>query len=88
MTLRSLISILLFWVLSLPFPSAGEEIGGSWGHIRTPAMPVSALSTRGLDGFKTRIIKPGEWVKIDFVGNGWAAVFPVSTVERDEALCI
>lgn len=88
MTLRRLIPILLLWLLSLPSPSAGEEIGGSWGHIRTPAIPVSALSTRGIDGFKTRIIKPGEWVKVDFVGNGWAAVFPVDTVERDESLCI
>lgn len=62
--------------------------GASWGHIRTVSIPVDILSSRNLEGGKTGVIEPGEWIKVDFMGNNWVAVFPKDAVEQDESRAI
>lgn len=83
---RTICTALLVAVLSATAVSA--VWGASWGHVRTVATPVVVLSERHLDSRKTGIIEPGEWVKADFLGNNWAAVFPKDALQRQEARAI
>ena len=56
-----------------------------WGHLRTVNTPVAIMSTRNIESEVTRIIQPGDWVRVDFIGNNWAAIFEKHGAQREES---
>lgn len=56
-----------------------------WGHLRTVNTPVAIMSSRNIESDVTRIIHPGDWVRIDFIGNNWAAIFEKHGAQRPES---
>ena len=62
-------------------PSADQ----SWGHLRTVYSPAAVMSSRSIDSDLRMLLQPGDWIRIAFVGNNWAAVFAKDAPERKEA---
>jgi membrane-bound lytic murein transglycosylase MltF len=56
-----------------------------WGHLRTVNTPVAIMSSRNIESEVTRIIQPGKWVRVDFIGNNWAAIFEKHGAQREES---
>jgi membrane-bound lytic murein transglycosylase MltF len=56
-----------------------------WGHLRTVNTPVAIMSSRNVESEVTRIIQPGDWVRVDFIGNNWAAIFEKHGAHREES---
>ena len=59
--------------------------GRNWGQLRTASIPVTLSADRDLDSAVNGQILPGQWVKVDFLGNNWVAVFSKETTKRDES---
>jgi membrane-bound lytic murein transglycosylase MltF len=59
--------------------------GQNWGQLRTTRIPVTILADRHLDAAVTGQILPDQWVKVDFLGNNWVAVFAKEEHKRDES---
>jgi len=57
-----------------------------WGHLRTVSTPVPVMSARGMASDVRDILQPGDWVRVDLIGNNWAAVFDKHTATRKSAL--
>ncbi len=76
----------LFFLWALLWPGiVPDAFGQSWGQLRTANIPVTILADRHLDTAVRGQILPGQWVKVDFVGNNWVAVFAKNEIKRDEA---
>ena len=78
------IRLFLFWAL-LTFNAVPEIQGQNWGQLRTTSIPVTVLAERQLDAPSKGRILPGQWVKVDFHGNQWVAIFPKEEMTRDES---
>ena len=57
----------------------------TWGHLRTVSTPVAVMSDRSIESEVRHILQPGDWVRVDLLGNNWAAVFDKHTVVRKNA---
>ena len=76
----------LFFLWALLWPGiVPDAYGQSWGQLRTAAIPVTILADRHLDTSARGQILPGQWVKVDFQGNNWVAVFAKEENKREEA---
>ena len=85
MNFRSaLFAALVFSFFFIAVPAVAQE----WGAVYevTSNLNVRAKRTPKSDHVVT--LSKGERVKVDFIQNGWGAVFDVSDVERKEALAI
>ena len=56
-----------------------------WGYLRTVSTPLAVMSSRSIDSDVQSIIAPGEWIRADFFGGNWAAIFDKDAVQREEA---
>ena len=56
-----------------------------WGHLRTVNTPVAVMSSRDIESEVKSIIEPGEWIRADFFGGNWAAIFEKDATQRKEA---
>jgi hypothetical protein len=56
-----------------------------WGYLRTVSTPVAVMSSRSIESDVNSIIEPGEWIRADFFGGNWAAIFDKDAVQREEA---
>ncbi len=76
--------LVFIWALILfgVVPSAHSR---NWGQLRTASIPVILSADRDLDSAVNGQILPGQWVKVDFLGNNWVAVFPKEDTKRDES---
>jgi len=43
------------------------------------------MSSRNIESEVIKIIQPGDWVRTDFIGNNWAAIFEKHTSQRKES---
>ena len=43
------------------------------------------MSSRSIESEVTSIIQPGDWVRADFIGNNWAAIFEKNDSQREES---
>ena len=76
----------LFFLWALLWPGiVPDAYGQNWGQLRTAAIPVTILADRHLDTSARGQILPGQWVKVDFQGNNWVAVFAKEESKREEA---
>ncbi len=50
-----------------------------WGHLRTVSTPVPVMATPGIESEVQLLLQPGDWVRVNSVGNNWAAVFDKHT---------
>ncbi len=46
------------------------------------------MSARHIDAQVVGAIQPGEWIRADFIGNNWAAIFEKHANQRDESLAL
>ena len=69
----------------LLFGPAQTAHSRSWGQLRIANIAVTILADRKSDSAIRGQIPPGQWVKVDFMGNNWVAVFPKEATKRDEA---
>ena len=83
-TAATRLRLLFLWALLWP-GIVPDVFGQSWGQLRTASVPVTILADRHLDTSARGQILPGEWVKVDFLGNNWVAVFTKEEHKRDEA---
>jgi membrane-bound lytic murein transglycosylase MltF len=76
--------LFFFWTLLILIvaPNAHAQ---RWGQLRTASIPVTILADRHLDAAAQGQILPGQWVKVDFFGNNWVAIFPKEENRRDES---
>lgn len=56
-----------------------------WGNLRTVSTPVAIMASRSIDSEVRNIIQPGDWVRVDYIGNNWAAVFEKHGSRREES---
>jgi len=59
-----------------------------WGHLRTVSTPVPVMSARRITSEVRDTLQPGDWVRVDLIGNDWAAVFDKHTTTRKSALIL
>ena len=67
-------NVALVWLLVIPVicsPAAAQP----GGHLRTVSTPVAIMSSRSIDADVRHTLQPGDWVRVDAIGNNWAAVF-------------
>lgn len=76
--------LFFFWAL-LSFSVVPGVQSQNWGQLRTASMPVTIFADRHLDAAIEGQILPGQWVKVDFFGNNWVAIFPKEEIKRDES---
>ncbi|MDJ0665717.1 MAG: transglycosylase SLT domain-containing protein [Desulfobacterales bacterium] len=84
MTVAPRLRLFFFWILLLLAVAANAE-AQRWGQLRTASIPVTILAERHLDAAARGQILPGQWVKVDFLGHNWVAVFPKEENRRDES---
>ncbi len=65
--------------------AVSNAYGQRWGQLQTTRIPVTILADRHLDAPARGKILPGQWVKVDFFGNNWVAIFPKEATKRDES---
>ncbi len=82
-TVATRFRLLFLWALVWP-GFVPDAYGQSWGQLRTATVPVTILADRHLDTSARGQILPGQWVKVDFRGNNWVAVFAKGESKRDE----
>ena len=82
-TVATRFRLLFIWALVWPgiVPDAYAQ---NWGQLRTATVPVTILADRHLDSSVRGQILPGQWVKVDFRGNNWVAVFAKDENKREE----
>jgi membrane-bound lytic murein transglycosylase MltF len=68
-------------ILTLCLPSKAQ----SWGYLRTVYAPAAVMGSRSIESDVQAMLRPGDWFRIDFIGNNWAAVFEKHSLRRDEA---
>lgn len=78
--IRTIFTFLLVVLGTCPMVSAQP-----WGHLRTVNTPVAIMSSRDIESAVTNIIQPGDWVRADFIGNNWAAIFEKHASQRKES---
>ncbi len=76
--------LVFIWALILlgVVPSAH---GRNWGQLRTASIPVTLSADRDPDSAVKGQVLPGQWVKVDYFGNNWVAVFAKEDTKRDES---
>ncbi|WP_449242355.1 hypothetical protein [Desulfovibrio sp.] len=79
---RSLPALLAVLLLALP---AGAQ---EWGETATPVSPVNLRQSRDLTSPSRDVLMPGEVVRVDFLRDGWYAVFRPAEKTRDESKAI
>ncbi len=84
MTVAPRLRLFCFWILLLLAVAANAE-AQRWGQLRTASIPVTIMAERHLDATVRGQILPGQWVKVDFLGHNWVAVFPKEEYRRDES---
>ncbi len=84
MTVAPRLRLFFFWILLLLAVAANAE-AQRWGQLRTASIPVTIMAERHLDATVRGQILPGQWVKVDFLGHNWVAVFPKEEYRRDES---
>ncbi len=84
MTVAPRLRLFFFWILLLLAVAANAE-AQRWGQLRTASIPVTIMAERHLDATVRGQILPGQWVKVDFLGHNWVAVFPKEENRRDES---
>ncbi len=84
MTVAPRLRLFCFWILLLLAVAANAE-AQRWGQLRTASIPVTIMAERHLDATVRGQILPGQWVKVDFLGHNWVAVFPKEENRRDES---
>lgn len=72
------------WFLMIlgTYPAASAQ---PWGHLRTVNTPVPVMSSRSIESDVQTILHPGEWIRVGFIGNNWAAVFEKDRSQRQES---
>ncbi|MES9995301.1 hypothetical protein [Desulfovibrio aminophilus] len=78
--IRRILPVLLA-VLFLALPAGAQE----WGESATPVSPVNLRQSRDLGSPSRDVLMPGEIVRVDFLRDGWYAVFRLTEKTRDES---
>ncbi len=78
--IRRVLPVLLA-VLFLALPAGAQE----WGETATPVSPVNLRQSRDLNSPSRDVLMPGEVVRVDFLRDGWYAVFRLTEKTRDES---
>lgn len=71
-----------------PIWSMPVEAAESWGEIREAERNLNVRAKRDYKSEHIRTLPKGERVKVDFLKNGWYAIFPLDAVERTESSAI
>lgn len=59
-----------------------------WGEIRKVTRDLNIRSTRSVDGKVAMVLSKGEKVKVDFLKDGWVAIFPPNENVRSEKMAV
>ena len=70
--------------LLLAVPALAQD----WGELATPVSPVNLRQSRDLKSASRDVLMPGEIVRVDFLEDGWYAVFRPNAKARDESKAI
>jgi len=57
----------------------------AFGEVRYADRPLNVRAGRSLEAAHVRTLQPGDKVRVDFLEDGWYAVFEENATERDEA---
>ncbi len=77
-----------FWAALLALLLAAPALAQEWGELATPASPVNLRQARDLKSASRDVLMPGEIVRVDFLEDGWYAVFRPNIKVRDESKAI
>jgi membrane-bound lytic murein transglycosylase MltF len=77
-----------FALILVFLPAYAGAKAQSWGHLRTVHAPTAVMGARSIESDVQATLRPGDWFRIDFVGNSWAAVFDKHTARRKESLAL
>ena len=75
------LALLLLAVFCLPEVSRADQ----WGELRYVETVVNIRRARTTDSLIAFKLLPGQAVRVDFLENGWYAVFPPDETVRDES---
>lgn len=64
---------------------AAPALAQDWGELATPVSPVNLRQSRDLKSASRDVLMPGEVVRMDFLEDGWYAVFRSNAKVRDES---
>lgn len=78
----------LLWALLPALLLASTALAQDWGELATPVSPVNLRQTRDLKSASRDVLMPGEIVRVDFLEDGWYAVFRPNAKARDESKAI
>lgn len=74
---RALWAGLILFLVALP------ALAQAWGEVRYADRNLAVRDVRGRHGNMVRVLEPGEAVRVDFLQDGWYAVFEVDAPQRD-----
>ncbi|MBN2140733.1 MAG: hypothetical protein JW718_06965 [Desulfovibrionaceae bacterium] len=77
----------LFWILVLVLAFALPALAG-WGEIREADRDLNVRRARDLGSEHVKTLKKGDRVKVDFLEDGWVAVFALDEPVRSESRAI
>lgn len=75
--------MMLLLMLALLFPV--NALAQDWGEIREASVNLNVRSKRGADGEHVLTLAKGQRVKVDFLKDGWVAVFDLKAKTREES---
>lgn len=84
------ISVIFISILTLFFLSMciGVSSVYAWGEIRFADRMLNVREGRGAGFEHVKTLQPHDYVKVDFIKDGWCAVFDVNAPTRDEKKAI
>ena len=58
------------------------------GHLRTVSTPVAVMAAPRIESEVRLILQPGDWVRVDLIGNNWATVYDKPSSTRKPAAAL